>query len=162
VEVQESEIKKLSKLKSELEQAHSRRRRKKERGRVVYRTHRTLSALELETSAAQRRRLESQGVRPAAGADRFPPGDVVSVKLACGHRSRVEALASGLLPARAKCPTCHRWSNTDVRSARQPKQNASRKIVAERVEIRDGREFTVRVLATPRRTRTSTTKRRTT
>jgi ssDNA-binding Zn-finger/Zn-ribbon topoisomerase 1 len=160
--LKKSEIEKLEKLKSELGRAHSRRGRKKKRGRVVYRTRRTLSSLELETSAAQRRRLESQGVRPAAGADRFPPGDVVSVKLACGHRTRVEALASGLLPARAKCPTCRRWSNTDVGSARQPRQNASRRVVAERVETRDGREFTVRVLATPRRARMSTTKRRTT
>jgi hypothetical protein len=36
---------------------------------------------------------------------RFIPGHSISVQLKqCGHRARVEALSSGLVPGRAKCP----------------------------------------------------------
>jgi len=52
---------------------------------------------------------------------RFIPGHSISVQLKqCGHRARVEALSSGLVPGRAKCPRCHRWRNTIRRSRCEP------------------------------------------
>jgi hypothetical protein len=107
----------------------------------------------LEGNPIRRRLLENQGSRPAAGTERFAPGIVVSAQLAgCAHRVRVEALAAELLPERAKCPT-RRWSSTLPGTARLSVRNAAREVVRERVDVRDGREFQVQVLKTPRRAR---------
>jgi hypothetical protein len=83
---------------------------------------------------------------------RFLPGQRMSVQLKkCGHRVRVEALSSGAVPGRAQCPKCHRWRNTVPHTARRPVQKATRQVVEQRTEVRDGRPFTVTVLKTPRR-----------
>lgn len=84
------------------------------------------------------------------------PGLVLSVQLAvCGHRMRVEVLASGQVPARARCQRCLRWRDTEPESARRPVRMAQRKVVEERLEIRDGQSFRVQVLKTPPRARIS-------
>jgi hypothetical protein len=99
------------------------------------------------------RRQGTRASRVGVGV-RLPPGRVFSVELhGCGHRARVEVLASGWLPRRAKCPKCRRWRFTRAGTARRPVQNATRRVVEERVEVRDGREFRVQVLATPPRAR---------
>jgi hypothetical protein len=83
---------------------------------------------------------------------RFLPGHKISVQLKrCGHRARVEALSSGLVPGRVQCPKCHRWRNTIPHTARKPIHNVTREVVEERTETRDGRTYTVTVLKTPRR-----------
>lgn len=83
---------------------------------------------------------------------RFIPGHKISVQLKhCGHRARVEALSSGLVPGRAQCPKCHRWRNTIPHTARKPIPKVTRTVVDEHTEIRDGRTYTVTVLKTPRR-----------
>jgi hypothetical protein len=83
---------------------------------------------------------------------RFVPGQRISVQLKkCGHRARVEALSSGLVPGRAQCPKCHRWRNTIPHTARKPIHNVTREVVDQRTEIRDGRSYTLTVLKTPRR-----------
>ncbi len=86
---------------------------------------------------------------------RFLPGVRLSVELAhCRHRVRVEAHASGFPPRRARCPRCRRWRMTIPATARTPSpNNVTRAVVAERVEERDGRLFTVKVMRTPRRAR---------
>jgi len=85
---------------------------------------------------------------------RFLPEHKISVQLKkCGHRARVEALSSGLVPGRAQCPKCHRWRNTIPHTARKPIHNVTREVVEERTEVRDGRVYTVTVLKTPRRAR---------
>jgi hypothetical protein len=106
-------------------------------------------------SDKQKQYLESkrQGTRTHSKL-RFVPGRPISVQLEkCGHRARVEAPASGLVPRRAKCPRCHRWRNTLEHTARKPIRQATRTVVDERTEIRDGREYKVVVLKTPRRAR---------
>jgi hypothetical protein len=106
-------------------------------------------------SDKQKRYLESnrQGTRTHSTL-RFVPGRPISVQLEkCGHRTRVEAPASGLVPRRAKCPRCHRWRNTLEHTARKPGRNVTRTIVDERTEIRNGQMFKVFVLKTPRRAR---------
>jgi hypothetical protein len=71
---------------------------------------------------------------------RFVPGHRISVQLnRCGHRARVEALSSGFVPGRAKCPRCHRWRDTLPHTARKPSQKVTREVVDQRTEIRDGR-----------------------
>jgi hypothetical protein len=98
-------------------------------------------------------RTRRQGTRTHSKL-RFVPGKPISVQLEnCGHRARVEAPASGLVPRRAKCPRCHRWRNTLEHTARKPIRQATRTIVDERTELRDGQEFKVFVLETPRRAR---------
>lgn len=90
----------------------------------------------------------------ALSRPRFLPGSRLSGELVkCHHRARVEANTRGWPPRRARCTLCRRWRNTIPSSARRPIPNATRTIVAERVEERDGRLFSVRVLATPRRAR---------
>jgi hypothetical protein len=128
---------------------------KKQKRRRRYQRKRRLRPAELEASSrARRRRLENQGLRPNKKGLLLPPGLVVSAMLAgCGHRARVEVLSNGYLPARAKCPTCRRWGNTLAETARKPLRSATRTIVDERVEMRDGRVFTVKVLGTPARAR---------
>jgi hypothetical protein len=94
-----------------------------------------------------------QGKRPNRGK-RFAPGYRLSVELArCGHRARVEALSSGFVPRRALCPMCRKWRHTKASTARRPVQQVQRTVVAERVEERDGRTFSVKVFKTPRRAR---------
>lgn len=111
-------------------------------------------------SVERRRRLASQGIRGAKVGDQHVPGDVLSVELTrCGHRARVEALSSGWLPQRAKCPTCRRWQNTMPLTARKPERRGTGFVVGERFEERDGRVFTVKVLETPRRARFRTPQR---
>jgi hypothetical protein len=140
----------LEKLKRDLESAPkiggvSRRRAHRDR---------VLSAEEeLGTSSAQKAQLRAQSTAGAKGT-RYPPGGVVSVQLErCEHRARVEALASGLLPGRAKCPQCRLWRNTIPATARKPLRSATRTVVDESVEVRAGRTFVVKTLATPRRAR---------
>ena len=107
-------------------------------------------------NAEQRRRLERQGVHAHPRSPLFPAGSILSVELrGCGHRARVEVLASGKLPARASCPRCQEWSDTKPTTARPPRKLASRVVVSERVEERGGKTYTVKVLATPRRARRS-------
>jgi hypothetical protein len=86
---------------------------------------------------------------------RFLPGVRLSVELAhCRHRVRVEAHASGFPPRRARCPRRRRWRMTIPATARTPSpNNVTRAVVAERIEERDGRLFTVTALKTPRRAR---------
>jgi hypothetical protein len=106
-----------------------------------------------ELKAQLRHRKPNQGTREHQG-ERFVPGRPVSVQLTkCGHRARVEALASGFIPRRAKCKRCHRWRNTLEQTARKPIRNGTRTVIAERTELRDGREYKVTVLQTPRRAR---------
>src|SRR6266516_6926419 len=82
-----------------------RRAPKKKRGRRGPQRPRPLSAAELEGSRHLRRVLENQSVRAATRSSRFPPGSRLSLELVgCGHRTRVLALESGLLPARARFP----------------------------------------------------------
>lgn len=134
----------LDELKSQLKPARKRRRRHRAR---------ELTAAELDLSPARRKRLEAQGTAGHRGAV-YPPGMVLSVSLdGCGHRARVEALTSGLVPRRAKCPVCHLWRHTIPGTARKPLRAATRTVVAERVETRDGRDYLVKVLETPRRAR---------
>jgi hypothetical protein len=122
-------------------------------GKKRYRATRRLSETELAMSNRdQRCRLETQGVRANKNGPLLPPGHTFSVQLQkCGHRARVDVLASGFLPRRAKCPTCRRWRNTIAETARRPVRAATRTIVDKHTEERDGRTFTVSVLATPRR-----------
>jgi hypothetical protein len=90
---------------------------------------------------------------------RLVPGLRWSVELKkCGHRARVEVTAPGWLPGRAMCPRCHRWRSTIPETARRPVQNATRTVIEERVEVIEGREYSVKVLATPRRARIATRK----
>ena len=93
---------------------------------------------------------------------RFVPGSRVSVQLdKCGHRTRTrvgrEALEVGsggwLMVRRAHCPRCRRWRKVLHDTARKPQQNATRTVVGEREEVRDGRVFRVTVFRTPRRAR---------
>jgi hypothetical protein len=144
---------KLSSLHGQLRSKKTRRKRKSAR-----RWERALSEHELlatEGNPIRRRRFAHQGTRGHRGGPLHPPGLVFSVQLErCKHRARVEVLASGRIPARASCPHCRRWSGTVPETARVPLPNATRKIVGERVEEREGRAFQVQVLATPRRART--------
>ena len=106
-----------------------------------------------QLKAQLRHRRSNQGTREHRSR-RFVPGRPVSGQLAkCGHRARVEALASDFIPRRAKCPRCHRWHNTLEQTARKPIRNGTRTVIGERTELRDGREYKVTVLATPRRAR---------
>ena len=105
-------------------------------------------------SAHVRRMLANQGTRSARTGQRFPPSQPASVELAaCRHRARVLAGVDGYVPARARCPRCHRWRNTLPETARRALRHGSRIVVAERDQERDGRTFRVVVLATPRRAR---------
>jgi hypothetical protein len=111
------------------------------------------------------RKLEAikQSLRKPHGQDRsrakisrtrFLPGERLSVELGhCHHRVRLEAHASGYPPRRAQCPHCRRWRDTIPGTARKPRPNKTSAVVGERVEERDGRLFTVKVLRTPRRAR---------
>jgi hypothetical protein len=90
------------------------------------------------------------------------PGSRWSVELEkCGHRARVEAWAAGRLPRRAFCATCRRWRTVKPATARKPLPNATRTVISERTETRDGRTYNVKVLASPRRAhvRSTTTAR---
>jgi hypothetical protein len=151
--VKESEKEKLAQFKTTLPKQKNSRRvtRKRWRGRrALSPTERAL----VEQSPHRRGRLEGQGSRPAASGEQLPPGLVYSVELArCGHRARVETLTSGHVPRRAKCPRCGRWRDTRPETAREPAPSATRTVIEERVEQRDGREYVVKVLATPRRAR---------
>jgi hypothetical protein len=143
---------KLAAFRKETKAKKRRRARKRE-----YQPVRALSEAELllsDGNPARRRRLERQGVRAHPQSPLFPPGTTLSVVLGrCQHRTRVDVLAAGRIPARASCPRCQRWSDTLPGSARIPRPNASRALVSERVEERDGRIYTVKTLATPRRAR---------
>jgi hypothetical protein len=127
------------------------KRRRQRRGKA----YRELVPSEFaDASPGRRERLRDQGVRGHPRSPLFPPGLVLSVELeCCSHRSRIEVLACGRIPARASCRTCRRWSDTLPETARHPLPNATRTVVSERVEEREGRAFRVQVLATPRRAR---------
>lgn len=149
---------KLEALHRQLMQEERLERRQSEKRRRKLNAVSTLRALELEeingASPPQLKRLQRQGIRPAVLGPRFPPGSVVSVQLVkCAHRARVEALSSGYVPARAKCPRCGRWRGTLPLTARKPIRAATRVVVDERSELRDGRTYSVQVLKTPRRAR---------
>lgn len=76
---------------------------------------------------------------------------VLSVRLGCGHRARVGTVEARV-PERAYCPKCRSHWKTRPDTARPPKQHTP-KVVEERTEVRDGREFTVKVLRPPVRLR---------
>lgn len=104
-------------------------------------------------SPHRRRLLENQGTRALRDGRRFPPGVRVSVQLAnCGHRTRVEALTCGRAPDRARCPRCVRWQRVVPGSERPPRsRSGGQRVVAERVEVRDGQTFRVVEFAPARR-----------
>jgi hypothetical protein len=151
VRLNDENIEKLAAIRRELPKS----RRKRKGSRRNFRPTRELTQAELASAnPAQRRRLERQGVRDHPQSPLFPPGFILSVELRrCGHRARLEVLQTGRLPARACCPQCRRWSDTEPASARSPRQNASRTVVSERVEERDGQTYTVQVLESPRHVR---------
>lgn len=85
---------------------------------------------------------------------RFVPGELVSVELdRCGHRARFKTPGSGLVPVRAKCPTCGRWRWTKESTAQKPRRRVVRTVKETRTEERDGQAFTVTVYDTPVRAR---------
>ena len=95
-----------------------------------------------------------QGTRGDTSGPRFLPGIRVSVELTrCGHREIVNAVATGYVPRRALCSRCRRWRSTVAATARRSLQKAQRTVVAERIEIRDGKTFSVKVFKTPPRAR---------
>lgn len=99
------------------------------------------------------KRTPRQGTRGQRGRQ-FAPGYKLSVELErCGHRARVEALHTGYVPRRALCPKCRKWRRTKALTARRPVKSAQRIVVAERVEERDGKTFSVKVFKTPPRAR---------
>jgi hypothetical protein len=153
LKLSDENLDKLSSLRGQLRSKKSRRKRKR-----VLRGERALSERELlstEGNPTRRRRLAHQGVKGHPGGRLHPPGQVLSVQLErCEHRARVEVLATGRIPARALCPRCRRWRDTVPDTVRVPMPNATRAVVAELVEEREGRTFQKRVLATPRRART--------
>jgi hypothetical protein len=149
VRLNDENIEKLAAIRRELPKS----RRKHKESRRNFRPTRELTPAELHSAnPAQRRRLERQGVRDHPQSPLFPPGLILSVELRrCGHRARVEVLPTGRLPARASCPQCRRWSDTEPSTARSPRRNASRTVVYERVEERERRTYRVQVLENPRR-----------
>jgi hypothetical protein len=151
VRLNDENIEKLAAIRRELPKS----RQKRKVSRRNFRPTRELTQTELiSANPAQRRRLERQGVRDHPESPLFPPGIIFSVELGrCGHRTRVEVLPTGRVPARASCPQCRRWSDTEPSTARSPRQNASRTVVSERVEERNGRTYAVQVLESPRRVR---------
>ncbi len=156
--LEEHEILKLKQLKEELKAARSDQvtgGNLKGAKKLARRKHRVreLPSDYAEMSPAQRNRLANQGTRGAGDRDHHP-GAVLSVQLVgCGHRVRVEALATGQVPGRARCQRCGVWGNADLASVRGPVVNVTREVVGRRVEERDGRVFRVEVLRTPRRAR---------
>jgi hypothetical protein len=149
----EEEKEKLSSLRRSLSKKGKPRRKKKN-----YQTLRKLSDDEyVGASPAQIRRLERQTFRAHPESALFVPGTTMSVQLrnkGCQHRSLIDVLACGRVPLRAFCTRCQRWSTILPETARIPLPNATRTVVDERTENRDGREYHVQVLATPRRART--------
>ena len=100
------------------------------------------------------KRPPRQGKRGHRRGRQFAPGYKLSVALThCGHRARVEALHTGYVPRRALCPKCRKWRYTKALTARRPVKSAQRIVVAERVEERDGKTFSVKVFKTPPRAR---------
>lgn len=149
---------KLNKLKEEIEGSTKKggkpRKRKRPYGSKLRAKKMAEKKRGPEATTWREKRLADQGTRPHPGLGGFPPGTILSVQLdRCGHRARVEAMSSGFLPKRAKCPNCGRWSEARAGTARRPIRRATRTIVSQHVEERDGREFTVSVLASPKRAR---------
>ena len=103
-------------------------------------------------SVEQRRRLESQGIRPVKVGDQHVPGDVLSVELErCGHRARVEALRTGWLPQKGEMPNLAALAEHPAVDSPETRTAGTSLVVDERLEERAGRLFTVKVLGTPRR-----------
>jgi hypothetical protein len=95
-----------------------------------------------------------QGTRGDTTGPRFPPGIRVSVELTrCAHREIVSALETGYVPKHALCSQCRHWRSTVAATARRPLPKAQRTVVAERVEERDGKVYSVKVFKTPPRAR---------
>jgi hypothetical protein len=129
-------------------------RRAPKNRRESYGQFRELRPEEQLSSSTRRKRLQRQGVRAHPRSPLFAPGRTLSVQLSrCGHRTIVDVLETGRIPQRARCSQCKRWSDTLPEMARSLVQSATRTVVAERVEERDGQTFQVKVLALPRRLR---------
>ena len=153
--LEDREMAKLEMLKAQFEAEEDEKKKNgRNRSKKPHRIRMLKPELKPELlSPAQRRRLSNQGSR-GAGESCHVPGLVLSVQLeSCGHRARVEVLASGQVPARARCQRCLRWRDAEPGTARRPVQTAQREVVEERVEVRDGERYRVQVLKTPPRAR---------